>query len=120
MDRLRRHSISLLDHGRSLGHIRADAQYVDESISDFVSHEGLPVVQPSYELVNMRFGMDLTERLAVTLSVDNVFDERPVLDTVDYRPAVWIHHVDLTAAHVRIDLPIQRTLIQSSTFPSRR
>ncbi|WP_246038932.1 TonB-dependent receptor domain-containing protein [Peristeroidobacter soli] len=71
--------------GRS-AHVRADAQYVDKSISDFFSHDGLPVVQPSYELVNMRFGMDLTERLAVTVSVDNVFDERPVLDTVDYGP----------------------------------
>lgn len=44
---------------------------------------GLPVVQPSYELVNMRFGMDLTDRLAVVLSIDNVLDERPVLDTVE-------------------------------------
>lgn len=71
--------------GRS-AHVRADAQYVDQSVSDFVSQAGLPVVQPSYELVNMRFGMDLTERLAVTLSIDNVFDERPVLDTVELGP----------------------------------
>ena len=31
----------------------------------------------------MRFGMDITERLSVTVSVDNVLDERPVLDTVE-------------------------------------
>jgi outer membrane receptor protein involved in Fe transport len=72
-------------NGRS-AHVRADAQYVDESISDWFSQAGLPVVQPSYELVNMRFGMDLTDRLAVTLSIDNVFDERPVLDTVELGP----------------------------------
>lgn len=69
-------------NGRS-AHIRADAQYVDESISDWPTDDGLPLIQPSYELVNLRFGMDLTDRLAVTLSVDNVLDERPVLDLYD-------------------------------------
>ncbi len=72
-------------NGRS-AHVRADAQYVDESRSDFFSYDGFPVVQPSYELVNFRFGMDLTERLSVTLSVDNVLDERPALDLVDIGP----------------------------------
>ncbi|MBL8269519.1 TonB-dependent receptor [Steroidobacter sp.] len=72
-------------NGRS-AHVRADAQYVDESRSDFYSYEGLPVIQPSYELVNFRFGMELTERLSVVLSVDNVLDERPALDMIDIGP----------------------------------
>jgi iron complex outermembrane recepter protein len=59
-------------------HLRADFQYVDESVADQSAGPGVQF-RPSYQLLNARFAVMLTENLQFSLFADNLTDERPVL-----------------------------------------
>lgn len=63
-------------------YVRGDFQFVDEMVADGSAGPGVQF-RPSYSLVNLGFGVMLTERLQLVLFGSNLTDERPVLAISD-------------------------------------
>ncbi len=73
-----RYSFSIADSYS--GYIYGDFQYVSESLSDSHTADGSFAIKDSYKLVNLRFGAELNNNWEMALFLDNVFDERPVMN----------------------------------------
>ena len=60
--------------------VRGDYQYVDSVLEGNVE----VLERPAFDTLNLRFGVSLAESTELTLFVDNVFDERGNLSTLEY------------------------------------